>query len=313
MGWVTTALATATLLGAASAQAGTFTARFENDLFYKADREYTSGQGFGWTSEPDANLLANDVARWLPWFPDGASVRGSVALDQAIFTPTDISLANPLASDRPYAAWLRTTFAVDAKSDRRLSQYALQIGVVGAWALGEEAQNFVHRLRGFQQAQGWHYQLRNEPGIVLSDQQSWRIPLLGSTDLIAHAGGVVGNVFDYADGGALVRFGWLTDDWAPARIDPAIPGTSMVSEQTGAYIFAGVEARAVARNILLDGNTFEASRHVSKFPIVGEAELGAAVTLWRVRLAYTHVFLSREYRSQADNHQYGAVSIAIRF
>jgi hypothetical protein len=87
----------------------------------------------------------------------------------------------------------------------------------------------------------------------------------------------------------------------------------VVDKAGGAYIFAGVEARAVARNIFLDGNTFESSRHVSKFPLVGEAEMGFAVTWGCVRLAYTHVFLSREYHTQADNHQYGALSIAVRF
>lgn len=320
MGWgkrsAAVCLATATL-GAASAEAGTLAIRFENDLFYKADREYTSGQGFTWTSEDNDNPLANHVAGLLPWIPNEQKVRGSWGLDQAIFTPTDISLANPVATDRPYAAWLRATFALDSRTEDRLSQYALQIGVVGPWALGEEAQNTVHGLRGFALAQGWHYQLRNEPGLVLGTQQSWRFFSPSERfgfDVIAHVGGVVGNIFDYADAGALARFGWLTtDDWAPARIDPAIPGTSVVDKEGGAYIFAGFEGRAVARNIFLDGNTFEASRSVSKFLLVGEAEIGAAVTFWRLRFTYTHVFLSREYRTQADNHQYGAVSVAMRF
>lgn len=306
------------LLGGANAHAGTLAIRFENDLFYKADREYTSGQGFTWTSDDGDNPLANHIADHLPWVPGGATVRGSWGLDQAIFTPTDISLANPVATDRPYAGWLRATFALDSRTEWRLSQYSLQIGVVGPWALGEEAQNTVHGLRGFALAKGWHYQLHNEPGLVLSTQQSWRFldpgPDRFGFDVIAHAGAVVGNIFDYADAGALARFGWLTNaDWAPARIDPAIPGTSVVDEKGGAYIFAGFEGRAVARNIFLDGNTFESSRSVSKFPLVGEAEIGAAVTFWRLRFAYTHVFLSREYRTQADNHQYGAVSVAMRF
>src|SRR5258707_710581 len=102
MGWGTRALAAATLIGVTGAQAGTFTARFENDLFYKADREYTTGEGFSWTEEPKTDGWANDVAHWLPWYPEGeVKTRASYALDQSLFTPTDISLANPVASDRP--------------------------------------------------------------------------------------------------------------------------------------------------------------------------------------------------------------------
>jgi hypothetical protein len=299
-----------------AAQAGTLTLRFENDVFYKSDREYTSGQGFTWTDDANTDSWATHIARWLPMFPQNADVRASYSLDQAIFTPRNTAAVNPPLTQRPYAGWLFTTLGIDSQTDHRLSQYSLDVGVVGPWALGEQAQNFVHSLRGFDLANGWHYQLHNEPGIELNDQQSWRYWLSDpdskiGIDVIPHAGGAIGNVYDYLDAGGVVRVGRLTKDWTPARIYPAIPGTN-IADDWGAYVFAGVEGRAVGRNIFLDGNSFQNSRSVDKYPFVADGELGAAVTLWHVRFAYTHVFLTREYKTQGAYHQYGTISVTAR-
>lgn len=67
-----------------------------------------------------------------------------------------------------------------------------------------------------------------------------------------------GNVFTYASGGTSIRFGWrIPEDYGTPRIQPSIPGSSYFStSQFGIYTFAGVEGRAVARNIFLDGNSF---------------------------------------------------------
>src|SRR5437763_1870594 len=66
----------------------------------------------------------------------------------------------------------------------------------------------------------------------------------------------------------------------------------------GAYLFAGLEARLVARNIFLDGNSFYSSPRVAKAPAVGDLLLGAAIAIKSARLSFVHVFRSPEYTKQ---------------
>ena len=83
--------------------------------------------------------------------------------------------------------------------------------------------------------------------------------------------------------------------------------------QWGWYVFAGVEGRAVAHDIFLDGNTWRDSRSVDREPLVGGASLGAVLVLPWARLTYTHTFRSKEFEGQCDRARFGAVSLSFRF
>ena len=61
----------------------------------------------------------------------------------------------------------------------------------------------------------------------------------------------------------------------------------------------------MARNLFLDGNSFEPSRSVSKRALVGDLVFGAAVTFNFARLAFSHVIRTREYKTQGGDDQYG--------
>ena len=96
----------------------------------------------------------------------------------------------------------------------------------------------------------------------------------------------LGNIFTYAAAGAMVRFGQrLRADWGQPRIQPALSGSDFVNhgalhDGPAWYVFAGTEGRAVARNIFLDGNTWEDGPSVDKKPFVADLTAGAAVS-WR--------------------------------
>jgi hypothetical protein len=116
----------------------------------------------------------------------------------------------------------------------------------------------------------------------------------------------------------MARVGFnLPDDFGPPRIDPSLPGSYYFEPRKkgalGGYFFVGVDGRAVAHNIFLDGNTWQDSRHVDKIILVGDLEYGAAVTWNRFRLAYTHVFRTREFKTQRGADQFGALSLSVRF
>lgn len=197
----------------------------------------------------------------------------------------------------------------------------LTVGVIGPASLAEHTQKFVHDVTGADEPRGWDTQLKNEPGVVLTYQRSWRGYVTQSVsgfgfDVTPHAGAALGNVYTYADAGLTMRFGKdLPLDYGPPRIQPSLPGSGFFipTDDFGWYLFAGVEGRAVARNIFLDGNTFTDSRSVDKEPLVGDVQLGIAVSWRDLRLSYTHVFRTREYEGEADRSEFGAMSLSLRF
>ena len=94
-----------------------------------------------------------------------------------------------------------------------------------------------------------------------------------------------------------------------------MPGTNFF-EPTGGfgwYLFAGVDGRAIARNLFLDGNTWQESRHVDQIPLVGDLQFGVAVSTEQWRLSFTHVFRTREYTTQVRADQFGAINISYRY
>jgi hypothetical protein len=316
-------LATGLQPGAAGEpETGTLSILFENDIFYNTDRDYTNGVAFAWTTAPENALdLATRTARTLPFFARDGEVRTDYVLGQNIYTPTDLTLSDPSPTDRPYAGFLYVGVGVIDETDTQLDQAQLQLGVVGPGSLAEESQKLVHTIIHDTIPQGWSYQLHNEPGVVLIDEKAWRGIESGrflgfSFDVDPHVGGAVGNIYDYANAGAMARIGFeLPDDYGPLRIEPSLPGSDFFEPVAGFgwYLFAGVDARAVARNIFLDGNTWEASRHVDKLPFVGDGQLGAALTFRNFRLTFTHVYRTKEFHTQPHSDQFGAVNLSVRF
>jgi hypothetical protein len=294
---------------------------FENDVFYDTDRHYTNGIRLsGEIALNDVPEWLQDAARQFPFFPDDGTMRAGFAVGQSIYTPPDITLENPPLDERPYAGWLYGSIGLVAESGRQLDQLELSLGVVGPASLADETQKFVHEITGSDDPRGWDTQLKNEPGVVLTYQHSWRgygepEPGLGF-DATPHVGGALGNVFTYANAGVTLRFGeHRPNDYGPPRIQPSLPGSGFFDSPDGFgwYVFAGIEGRAVVRNIFLDGNSFTDSRSVDKEPFVGDLQFGVALTWQGVRLSYTHVLRTREFESQDESDNFGAFSASVRF
>lgn len=302
---------------------GTFSLVVENDLFTHTDRAYTSGVRASFVTAPaDTPEWAVQLARQLPLFASWGVVRSEYAVQQTIFTPRNTDLVVPDPKDRPYAGALSASFGLIGETGPLLDQLSISIGVVGPASLAQQAQRLVHDILGESSPRGWDHQLRNEPTLQLRYQRSWRA--LGAysfdgdygLDLTPHAGFALGNMYTFANAGATFRIGKdLQQDYGPPRVGPSVPGAGYFVPRTkfGWYLFAGVEARAVARNIFLDGNTFVDSPHVSKRPIVADLQGGLAITYDRVRLSYTQVWRSKEFYGQLSPEKFGAITASVRW
>lgn len=295
---------------------------YENDIFANADRHYTNGvQVFYSPPESGTPGWITDAAAAFPLLDPAGHKRVVFSLGQKMYTPADISRPVPDPRDQPYAGFLYTDIGVVSETADRLDRLNLTLGVVGPWAFAKQTQIFVHHQTHSTIPKGWSHQLRNEPAVVLSYERAWRrlyeaSPFGLGFDVTPRLGASVGNVTTLAAAGVTVRLGVdLPQDYGPPRISPAIQGTSafVPGRDFGWYLFAGAEGRAVARNIFLDGNSFRDGPSVSRRPWVGDLQAGLAVTVGGVRLAYTHIFRTKQFDGQPRADQFGSLSLSTRF
>ena len=333
--WLAGAALLTALPGAAWAQEqpeskGVFSLTVENDsLSSGADRNYTSGIRLGYVSEaervPDWLQGAGGFTRVLS---DSEPDFWGIAVGQSIFTPEDIS-ANPAPPDQhPYAGWLYLQVSVGAEEDRRdgrtprfLDTYELEIGMVGPSAQGEEAQRGIHQWLGAPDPQGWDSQLEDEFAFAVSYDRRWRAlrvfgDFLGGleADLTPSAGASLGTLRTEARVGLAARIGQRIDsDYGPPRVRPSLAGVEHFRGGPLSWsVFAGVQGRAVGRNLFLDGNTFEDSASVDRNPLVLDMQTGISISAGAVRLAYTYVWRTEEFETQPTRQDFGALALSVR-
>ncbi len=319
----------------------------ENDLFYRSDRNYTSGIKLSFVS-PDMDTFdqypdcvpdlvqgveknvrkVQDLFAWFlnPPGKDGKTVvpfkRNIVTtLGQEIYTPGDPKRRDLIVNDRPYAGWLYLGLAYNERHNdpEKLNSLEVRLGMVGPVALGRPAQNLIHDLRGFDRFQGWDNQLRNEPGVQVILERRYRLEdRSDNKDATFHFGGSLGNVATYLNAGFEFRLGTgLPDDFGSSPARPSGNNTAPLSYSSrrkgGAHLFAALDARAVARDIFLDGNTFVHSHSVDKRPFVADVALGAAAFFEGFKLSFARVLRTQEFAGQPSRHSYGSITISYEF
>ncbi|MBS0223475.1 MAG: lipid A deacylase LpxR family protein [Proteobacteria bacterium] len=323
-------------------QRSIFTFQVENDFFNivgKSDRDYTNGVRIGWLS-PALPGLPEGWARMLTMptiFGEGpaSSVtrRVGVSIGQNLYTPQDTETAQPILNDRPYAAWLYMSVAlqstykrIDPQTGRsdpvRLDTLQLDLGLVGPAAGGAFVQNNFHRLINDGPANGWANQLYNEPTLDLTFERRWRTgqgvvldqPRL-EYDVVPSVALSVGNASTYASVGGLLRVGKdLHADFGPPRPRPALPGSEgFVGSGFAWYLFFGVTGEAVARNMFLDGNAGGNSMHVTHRPLVAEGTVGLVLLFRGMRVSFTQVLRTPEFFERDRFDQYASINVAFRY
>lgn len=330
-------LAALGIFGFASAagaeEGGRLTLIEENDsIVFPTDRYYTQGFAFAYlTGDIEDDSIWDSPFSGLESLgafgtPEAESSRRyEFIFGQSIFTPEDTDRSNPDPDDRPYAGWLYGGIGFIQDTDRRqLDHLELLVGIVGPGAQARPAQNDWHQFIGVADAEGWDYQLDNEPGVMLSYGRKWRFiqPLAGgfAVDAIPELGVTAGNVMTYGEAGGILRFGRnLEADYGAPRIRPALSGTSYfngdyLEDPFGFYVWIGAQGRAVARNIFLDGNTFEDSRDVDKEILVGDISGGVALFWDRsIRLDAGFTYRTKEFEGQDDEAKFANVNLSIGF
>ncbi len=307
---------------AGTAEADSIAVTHENDTFAGRDQYYTAGQSVTWYGRArDRHGWADRLAGGLPFFPKKGTRRLMGGVGQKLFTPEDITEENPSEDDRPYAGWLYVTASLVVESGWRQSIADLTVGTVGPSAGGHYLQSDVHaRLDGADQPNGWETQLHDEVGVVVRYTDRYRGRLhFGrggwAMDIIPGWSLWAGNVYTAAEAEFILRIGpnLPMDHGGPIFHPVTAPETYFRPAGGGWYLHARGVRRAIAHNLFLDGNTFRESRSVEKKPYVSQLYLGIAFHWERIRLSYTHSWLTHEFETQRRDDPYGAIQLAFSF
>lgn len=302
---------------------GFFSVQFENDLWGSGDdRFYSHGTEFAYLSLNEPPDWLTGLGRHLPFFRSGDVNAVQYSLGQKIFTPQDTETRELIKDDRPYAGWLYGSAEllsrfVDEPNRQVANVLGLTVGIVGPSSHADDIQKGYHDLIGVDKPNGWDNQLEDELGLLLTYTRRWQYfhKLVGNLafETSPHIVGALGNVYTYAGSGVMLRFGrGLRNDIAPPNIRPGFPGVPYLrpSPHPNWYFFAGLEGRAMAQNIFLDGNTFKDSHSVDKKPLVADLQFGLAFHFDHIRIAISNVWRSREFEGQDEHVQFGAINVS---
>ncbi|MCU0793847.1 MAG: lipid A deacylase LpxR family protein [Opitutaceae bacterium] len=314
--------------------AGVLSIYFENDYFGGTDRHYTNGAKISY--------LSGDLATWgadgwrrsfvemLPFVnrPDAQKNFG-FALGQNIYTPQDTDAIVPDPQDRPYAGWTYVELSFVSKTDTVMDTLSFQVGMIGPHSYADTTQRHVHEWINDSRPNGWEYQLEDELGVNVVYERNWRLyaRALNRTlgfDFIPHLGASLGNVQTHANAGGTVRLGLnLPSDFGvklirpggtvPSPIDDTDPRVAP-DRDWSLFVFASVDGRAVARDIFLDGNTWEDSPSVDKEPLVADLSYGAGLIAGRWQLTFAQTCRTREFKNQPEDfNEFGSLNISRAF
>ena len=308
--------------------------RVDNDILGGQDQGYSDGVQLTLVS-PNLRDYTNDpciprLARWVNSYlgslhPEMFEQQNMIAtFAHDIYTPTDFSRSDLIEDDRPYAAVLLVGLGYNAREGDRLRTTQIHVGIAGPAAMGEQAQNGVHRLIGADRFRGWDNQLENEPVFRLVHERMRRFSTDDAAhgwgwDTIAHYGGSFGNLATYLNAGAEFRFGLnLPDDFGSTPLRPAGENTAPTREHRiqyvpGAHLFVTLDSRWVFHDITLDGNTFRDSHSVDKRHAVANIGYGVALMRHRWKFALARYHGTREFDGQRETPVFGSFTISRAF
>lgn len=333
-----------------AAEPSHLTFAFENDLFAGSDANYTHGTKITYLHAEDK--MPASLMRTLDITPalslgerdtEGKPIghrRWGITVGQNMYTPEDISNPNLNVTDRPWAGWLYAGLVLQrrglALGVPTADHLEINLGVVGPASLAEKTQKLVHDIGNFQRPEGWDHQIKNEPVLLLQANRAYRIRLLKprstvfgqfAADFIPEAGFGLGNLTTYANLGVMTRFGfnmpaYFNPNTGSGGIRPSLlGGVSPIINSDGEeewpkyslYAFGGVNARGIAHNIFLDGNTFTDSHSVDKIPWVADIRAGLALSVSRHTFMLWHAYRTREFHGQRLPQRFGGLSYSCSF
>ena len=314
-----------------------FTARAEfsallwdNDIFSprNTDAYYTNGfiyhhvsdpvpaeSGRQWRSCPGLSTLAGLMEPVLIRTHEKTRYRHSWGMGQIIQAPDDLAPIVPDPYDQPCAGLLFGSCGFHVQEDGRAESLGLMVGVTGPWSLADRSEDIAHDITGSEYPLGWDHQRHNEVVVnMMYDRQRvmTHIPL-GENGLIFfdNLGFAFGTLAIRGTAGLNMLF--ANNLRAAFSLRPSFLGRyPWLSQQQplGFYSVGSLQMTVVARNLFLDGNTWQDSPAVDTQPVVGSGQLvmgyGFSCTAFQLGLNIS----SRTFETQTSSWpRYGTLAM----
>lgn len=175
---------------------------FDNDVFFKTDKYYTTGLKLYHQSPKLINLFNRDKIK-----------QERLSLNHKIFTPTNFNEDIP-DFDRPFVSSLTFAYSsTTSESSKKLrTKHRLELGLQGKNSGGRTVQNFIHwLLPASDKIEDWKYQLNTD--IVINYSFYVEKGLINKNWLMLNAFGQIqaGTPSLASDFGAHIRVGKLFD------------------------------------------------------------------------------------------------------
>lgn len=303
----------------------------ENDAPMGNDRWNSGDIRISWLSPVLDGLeaLHEAAAGYSLWNNPFASRPGfmrsmAVGAGIGIYTPRDLDVRPAPTDDRPYAGLSYLSVAGISQNRLQHDEIELTVGLVGPSSGAKDLQNTIHDT----EPRGWDDQLHDEVAFLLAAKRVYRVgpwamgPAEGfGFELLPRivAGG--GTLAVYGGLGSELRLGWhLPSDFGTPLAQPASntfgPADENDPRLTGdfsIYLFAAGEGRAVGRNLLLDGNTFEDSRSIDHKTWVADVYGGLGMSWCGARLSLAPALRTKEFEGQPDVQTFISGMLAMTF
>lgn len=238
----------------------------DNDLFMNSDDGYTNGIYGSWyyygrnDEQPDSSWLV-----WpLKWsMPDkGSEISlNAYSVGQAMFTPENILTSNPDPNDTPYAGLLFLSNTYLTSFGSYSDSISTVVGIIGPASGAEKTQEWLHKVIGSDQPQGWDHQLNNELVFKFTRGRMWRnwVSENEHFDFLTGADIGIGTLESAINAGFTLRAGeQLSVSHLSAGLIPSRT-SNFIAINDGWFVYVMIGGRLIANQIIYNGNTYKDS------------------------------------------------------
>lgn len=183
-------------------------------------------------------------------------------IDQAAFTPSGENKRELTVQegDRPFSSYMSIGGSYKVALGPTINTVGLRLLGTGDYGMGEVILNSLHDFAGKDTYDGWQDEVEDKVGGVIEYRgvsRQFGACVLVCSELNPHVAFDVGNIVNKAATGATFRFGnRLPEDFGPSDFSLFSRGTQYITSPGLAWeVFAGVEARYVFSNYLIEGET----------------------------------------------------------
>jgi hypothetical protein len=241
-----------------------------------------------------------------------------------MFTPRDLTRAQPDLTDRPYAGILMFSAGLTARANidkaaEGYDQIIYSLGVLGPDSGADEMQTSFHRWINGVEPKGWDQQIPNRVLVNLFYQHTrrdfaWPDPRDGGWNVrgFHNFGASVGNEQTSLSASYTLKLGYNVPlEMGMPRVAPSLPAAGYFSsnEKAGAYGFVGAGGRYTSYDVSLDEWPARQKNFITRRAWVSDAQAGVSMYYHWLRLQYTRVWRSKQFNTQHGTDGFGVFSI----